>query len=96
MRIRLTAISLMLLAAACGGGDLATQTQAPAPTVSDGSATQPTAGSPGSTVTLAPTATAAPAEGPIAPDFTTILSDGTEFNLASHDRPVYLVFWAEW
>ena len=40
--------------------------------------------------------TAAPVEGPAAPDFTVVLDDGTEFTLSQEQKPVYLVFWAEW
>ena len=35
-------------------------------------------------------------EGPVAPDFTFALSDGSSFSLSDEQKPVYLVFWAEW
>ena len=35
-------------------------------------------------------------DGPAAPDFTLALGDGSSFTLSATDRPVYLVFWAEW
>lgn len=100
MRIRLVATILMLLAAACGGTDsvqeTAAPTQAPATSQEPGNTSGPdnTAG-PGVT-TSGPETAPPPAEGPLAPDFSTILSDGTTFDLADHDQPVYLVFWAEW
>ncbi len=45
------------------------------------------------------TATSQPApqvEGPAAPDFTLTLADGSTFTLSEEQKPVYLVFWAEW
>ena len=35
-------------------------------------------------------------EGPAAPDFTFALADGSTFSLSDEQKPVYLVFWAEW
>jgi hypothetical protein len=43
--------------------------------------------------------TAAPApafDGPPAPDFELALADGSTFRLSDEQKPVYLVFWAEW
>jgi len=34
--------------------------------------------------------------GEAAPDFTLALGDGSTFTLSETDKPVYLVFWAEW
>jgi hypothetical protein len=89
MRTRALLISIALLAAACGG----TSTTSTAP-----SGTEPPAAS---ETTVAPaagsdTTGAAEPEGPAAPNFSTILADGSDFVLADHGRPVYLVFWAEW
>ncbi len=33
---------------------------------------------------------------PIAPDFTLELGEGGTYTLSETDKPVYLVFWAEW
>jgi len=33
---------------------------------------------------------------PLAPDFTLELGDGSSFTLSEGEKPVYLVFWAEW
>ncbi len=35
-------------------------------------------------------------EGPVAPDFSLVLADGSTFTLSEGSRPVYMVFWAEW
>jgi hypothetical protein len=37
-----------------------------------------------------------PVDGPAAPDFTFALADGSTFSLSGEQKPVYLVFWAEW
>ncbi len=34
--------------------------------------------------------------GPAAPDFELTLGDGSTFRLSDEQKPVYLVFWAEW
>ena len=39
---------------------------------------------------------AAPVDGTPAPDFTLALGDGGEFTLSAAEKPVYLIFWAEW
>jgi peroxiredoxin len=35
-------------------------------------------------------------DAPPAPDFTLALDDGSEFVLSDEQKPVYVVFWAEW
>lgn len=39
---------------------------------------------------------AAPAATETAPDFTLTLADGGVFRLSDEQRPVYMIFWAEW
>jgi len=101
MRLRPLVVSLLLIAAACGGTSAVESNAASAPQG------QPTTESPGatepSTATVAPpsngntvTTDGPRNDGTPAPDFTTILADGSSFSLAEHDKPVYLVFWAEW
>ena len=47
--------------------------------------------------TPATTAAAVPSfDGPPAPDFELDLNDGTKFTLAGEEKPVFMVFWAEW
>ena len=47
--------------------------------------------------TTSSAATAGPSfDGPPAPDFEMALSDGSTFSLSDEQKPVYLVFWAEW
>jgi hypothetical protein len=50
-----------------------------------------------------PAATSEPSEtsepsfdGPPAPDFELVLSDGSTFRLSGEEKPVYMIFWAEW
>ena len=35
-------------------------------------------------------------DGPPAPDFELALADGSVFRLSDEQKPVYMVFWAEW
>lgn len=44
----------------------------------------------------APAPTGTVTEREPAPDFTLALGDGGSFTLSESDKPVYLVFWAEW
>ncbi|MCP3975009.1 MAG: hypothetical protein GY720_11015 [bacterium] len=104
MRVRSLVVSLGLIAAACSGGVVETT----APASPGGSSTAPSlTEAPGATeapeATEAPGTTGATAEteaprtdGTPAPGFVAVLSDGSEFQLGAHDKPVYLVFWAEW
>ncbi len=102
-------IALGLAAAACGTAatDVGSQDPAPAATEATSAATQQstTQATEGSAATTPPETTAtsesaqAPAlvaEGPAAPNFTLALADGSTYELASAERPVMLVFWAEW
>ena len=105
MRTRLAlAAVLTVVAAACASPDAAPDTTSapvsttPVPTTSNVVTTdsQTTTTQP---VTDEDTATTRPPPNPdrdLAPDFSLILSDGTEYRLADEVRPVYLVFWAEW
>ncbi len=47
-------------------------------------------------VTVPDNAGATPSGRPLAPDFTLELGDGGSYSLSEADKPVYLVFWAEW
>ena len=91
----------MLLAAACGGTDAVPATTAvSAPSATSGTIGSESTSAPDSTEnpasTITTTSEALRTEGPVAPSFVTTLSDGSQFDMAAHDRPVYLVFWAEW
>jgi hypothetical protein len=58
---------------------------------------------PGSEATTAPETTEAgegatetTSDRPLAPDFTLELGGGGSYTLSEGEKPVYLVFWAEW
>jgi hypothetical protein len=87
--IRLLALTMVV--AACGADPSPIAIGEPVPTTPAPS-TEP-APVPSSGVT-----TTAPAEpqGPIAPDFTLTLGDGGTYTLSEGEKPVYMVFWAEW
>ncbi len=91
--------TLVLTAAACAGdsGAIDTSTSTTATTVTPPStATTGSAGG-GETSTTASTTEPPPqVEGPAAPDFVLALDDGSTFSLTDEQKPVYLVFWAEW
>lgn len=104
-------IALALVVAACGGaagpspeqtGDAtaATTTSTPATsTAGTDTATTPTVASPSdgsSPNTLQADPPREPPEGPTAPDFTLALGQGGDFSLSAEQKPVYMVFWAEW
>lgn len=80
-----------MVVAACGADPSPIAIGEPVPTTPAPS-TEP-APAPGSGVT-----TTVPAEpqGPIAPDFTLTLGDGGTYTLSEGEKPVYMVFWAEW
>jgi len=91
-------VSLMIVAAACASS---TQTEAvdgsanssatSTPESSDDAGAQGVTPAPGDSVDLLPRP-----EGPIAPDFTMALASGESFTLSNEQKPVYMIFWAEW
>ncbi len=82
---------LTMVVAACGAEPSPIAIGEPVPTTPAPSS-EPAAPT-GSGVT-----TTVPAEpqGPIAPDFALTLGDGGTFTLSEGEKPVYMVFWAEW
>jgi hypothetical protein len=48
------------------------------------------------TTTTEPTPPTTASDRPLAPDFSLELGEGGTFTLSQADKPVYLVFWAEW
>lgn len=85
--------ALALLGAACASPQPGAGEVAPATTATS-------LAEPAATTTTAAAATttteAARAEGPAAPDFSLELGSGGTFRLSAEQKPVYLVFWAEW
>ncbi len=80
-------LAIVLLAAACGGsGGDAEPAAVPAP-----------ATDPGAAAVTAPSPGAGAFDGPPVPDFTLALENReATYRLSASDRPLYLVFWAEW
>lgn len=92
--------AIALVVAACSpAGEDAPSTSFPegtatAPSTAPG--TQPETTEPPSTSTSIAEATGSTSDRPLAPDFTLELGDGGTYTLSEGDKPVYLVFWAEW
>ncbi len=81
-----------------GTGGVDSSTPGPPTTISE-SAPDTTASSESSqtpTPTAAPDATSPASDRMVAPDFTLALGSGGTFTLSDSEKPVYLVFWAEW
>ena len=109
MRKLVLLLALVLVISACGGvsGDSGQTTAAPGSTSATQETAAPTdtaesADPPASDVTTGADAPDEPAEqapsfdGPPAPDFELALADGSNFSLSAEQKPVYVVFWAEW
>jgi hypothetical protein len=102
-RIGLPLLVFALGAASCSGTEASSETIV-STTTTEGRVTTSTmeaeTSDPETSTTAATTATteaAPPAlDGPPAPDFTLALADGTDFVLSEEQKPVYMVFWAEW
>ena len=88
-------------ATACGSGQITQgtfDTVQPSSTSSSTTEVPQVSDVPGTTGPTSTAATTAPVvvDGPPAPDFSLALADGTEFILSAEQKPVYMVFWAEW
>ena len=96
-------VAFALLVAACGEADVAVETQPQEQQASSTARSSAATTDSGDAVTDdAPTSTASPApeaetsDRPAAPDFTLALGDGGTYTLSEGEKPVYLIFWAEW
>ncbi len=98
-------VAVVFVATACGGAatEVSTTVEPVAGAVTTVSESSPTipATNTGSTDTTGPSAaepepSPSGVEGPEAPDFSLVLSDGSTFTLSEGSKPVYMVFWAEW
>ncbi len=102
MRVRWSAlvalVAMTLSACASGEGQPpSTAGETPATTARASAPETTVAPGPGGTEdTAAGTTTVPQVDGPAAPDFEFTLSDGSVFSLGDEQKPVYLVFWAEW
>ena len=94
-------VALAVVAASCGGdSDTSSTLDSPeSPVTTSPVTTSPVTTSP---VTTSPPGAETPettvptVDGPAAPDFTLALGDGGEITLSTEQKPVYLIFWAEW
>lgn len=92
---------LVLLALALGA---CSPTSSDGPSTSESERTTSTAESSATTAegavsTTEDSVTAPPttvSDRPVAPDFTLALGEGGSYTLSEGEKPVYLVFWAEW
>lgn len=76
-------------------GGTTTTADSSSPTTTE-SSPDPTEAPDDPTTTSQPEATGTTSDRPLAPDFTLQLGDGGTYILSEGERPVYLVFWAEW
>ena len=83
---------------ATGQDSSTTVVNGPAPTTVAGSATAPPAATsdPTTTAMAPPVPTRPRPDGEDAPDFTLALGQGGSLTLSAEQKPVYMVFWAEW
>ena len=91
-------VPIVVLLAACSGASLASvdTTESPVTTETPGN-TAATQAEIDTTTNLASDGPSTTASGrPVAPDFTLELNDGGTYTLSEGEKPVYLVFWAEW
>ena len=103
-------LAIALIVAACGGGTTnetnstpadTSAAESPTPTESVTGTSDAAESSDDGMESEEPAETSAPAaepsfDGPPAPDFEFALADGTNFVLSAEQKPVYMVFWAEW
>lgn len=89
-------VVFVLVATACStsGDTVGSGTEAP-PATTGGTASTTSDGSSGSTSTP-PGETTTTSGRQTAPDFTLELGDGGTYTLSEGEKPVYMVFWAEW
>ena len=105
MHRRIATVSLLaVVIAACGPSavgeqpsptseTVATTTSPAEPATSTAEAT--TTSDPSEATTTSPETTTT-SDREVAPDFTLELGDGGSYTLSEGEKPVYLVFWAEW
>ena len=76
--------------------EVASTTSSTLPASPDVAVAQPT---PVANIDVAPSTTSSERvrpDGPDAPDFELALGQGGTFSLSAEEKPVYMVFWAEW
>lgn len=91
-------VSLLAVVVAACGPSVAGE---PSSTTSEAVVTSTSSAEPGTTTAEAtttprPSETTTTSDREVAPDFTLELGDGGSYTLSEGEKPVYLVFWAEW
>jgi hypothetical protein len=95
--MRRALIVMVLVAASCGGADPVVSSGADAS--EGGDLGPPLVSSTGDAPAASPDGASLPSvpeDAPPAPDFTLALAGGGDFVLGDEQKPVYLIFWAEW
>jgi hypothetical protein len=95
MRRTAAALTLALLAA-CGGAPTATTGEATTTSLTEPAATSSTLATTSGQTTVPTEAPPTTPAGDPAPDFSLELGDGSTFVLSAEQRPLFMVFWAEW
>lgn len=91
----------LLVTVACSpavveGQEEHTSTTLPQSTATSGVTTDQPQGTTATTTEAVDTPGTTLSDRPLAPDFTLELGDGGSYTLSEGEKPVYLVFWAEW
>lgn len=93
------AVLLALVATSCGGSDdpsAPSVDSSPSNAVGQGTGSEASSAA-GSTVSVPEEAEPSnTVDGPPAPDFELALADGSSFSSSAAEKPIYMVFWAEW
>lgn len=91
----------LMVVAACGGNAVdggeepAAKSTSTTATLASGTSTT-SADDTTRTTDAPPDTTTTTSDRPVAPDFTLELGNGGAYTLSTGEKPVYLVFWAEW
>jgi len=94
--VRRLVIALALVAAACGGSAATTPDPSGDTAVAATPSSDSTSDAGGDSTSSGDSTDRVRPDGPDAPEFTLALGEGGSFTLSQEQKPVYMVFWAEW